>query len=247
MKMVNAVVLAAALGCAAWARVEVLDAEERAGGADSAPIALDQFYPSAGTTVPGHSIWTAAYYPQKILAFKAQPLRPDDIVFIGDSITELAGSWAGRLDLPAVKNRGISGDTVEGVLLREAEIGHFKPRAVFLLIGVNNLVQPEAEPDRVAANIRRFAVCVRLQSPATRVYVQTILPTAMPELVVKIAQTNARLRDMAAHGSFTLIDLHAPFANGQDMIRPELSADGLHLNEAGYALWTEAVQPYLRR
>ena len=38
-------------------------------------------------------------------------------------------------------NRGISGDFTNGVLARLEEITHYKPKAIFLLIGVNDLFE----------------------------------------------------------------------------------------------------------
>ena len=54
-----------------------------------------------------------------------------DIVFIGNSITELGGDWGKRLDCSSLKNRGISGDVTEGVLKRLGEITYVKPKKYF--------------------------------------------------------------------------------------------------------------------
>ena len=60
---------------------------------------------------------------------------------MGNSITAGGGNWSLRLDYPNIKNRGIGGDTTDGVLARLDEVIYFQPEAVFLLIGINDLEQ----------------------------------------------------------------------------------------------------------
>src|SRR5256885_6694929 len=77
------------------------------------------------------------------------------IVLLGDSITQGWGedfsAW-----FPGMKiaNRGISGDTSRGVLVRlEDDVLALHPRAVVLLIGTNDL-EEKATPETVAANLK---------------------------------------------------------------------------------------------
>jgi hypothetical protein len=77
------------------------------------------------------------------------------VVLLGDSITQGWGedfsAW-----FPGMKiaNRGISGDTSRGVLIRlEEDVLALAPRAVVLLIGTNDL-EEKAAPETVAANLR---------------------------------------------------------------------------------------------
>src|SRR5919107_3626071 len=73
----------------------------------------------------------------------AKQREPDRgaVVFLGDSITQ---GWGGGLGaaFPGVKiaNRGISGDTTRGVLIRlQEDVLALEPAAVVLLIGTNDL------------------------------------------------------------------------------------------------------------
>jgi lysophospholipase L1-like esterase len=76
-------------------------------------------------------------------------------VLLGDSITQGWGedfsAW-----FPGMKiaNRGISGDTSRGVLIRlEEDVLALDPRAVVLLIGTNDL-EEKAAPENVVANLK---------------------------------------------------------------------------------------------
>ena len=77
------------------------------------------------------------------------------VVFLGDSITQgwgddLGGAFPGM----KVANRGISGDTTRGVLIRlKDDVLALKPAAVVLLIGTNDLAE-KAEPETIAGNLK---------------------------------------------------------------------------------------------
>lgn len=100
---------------------------------------MTSLYPPPDVDIPYHTDWTKNHYPERITHFQHEPLTIGDIVFLGNSITEGGGDWGAKLGIPQVKNRGIAGDVTDGVLKRLDEITFFKPRAVFLLIGINDL------------------------------------------------------------------------------------------------------------
>src|SRR3954469_3389310 len=77
------------------------------------------------------------------------------LVFLGDSITQ---GWGDNLGgkFPGVKvaNRGISGDTTRGVLIRLREdVLSLNPAGIVLLIGTNDL-EEQADPEVIAANLK---------------------------------------------------------------------------------------------
>ena len=76
------------------------------------------------------------------------------VVFLGDSITQGWGDEAGKaFGSMKVANRGISGDTTRGMLVRLREdVLALNPSAVVLLAGTNDL-EEKAEPRVIADNI----------------------------------------------------------------------------------------------
>ena len=62
-----------------------------------------------------------------------------ELVMLGDSLT-LNGRWAERLADLRVANRGIGGDGVLGVEQRLGPILAGKPKAIFLMIGANDIL-----------------------------------------------------------------------------------------------------------
>jgi len=210
-------------------------------GDKSTPIPVPDtsyLYPSPSIVIPYHTEWTKTHYIEKIAEFKANPLQFGDIVFIGNSITEQGGDWGQRFNNPKVKNRGISGDVTAGVLNRLAEIYYYKPKKVFLKIGVNDLFHNELTPEYVANNIKSIVDKIHLESPNTKIYVQTILPTANNNpSKERIAATNTILKAMPPTNYLQIIDLHSRFADATDLMIGSYTNDGLHLTELGYLAW----------
>lgn len=205
----------------------------------------DSLYPSPNLIIPYHSDWTKLHYPERIASFKKDPLKVGDIVFLGNSLTEQAGDWSRRLNNPTIKNRGIAGDVTYGVLQRLNEIWYYKPTAVFILIGINDMFNDSLSAKYIADNDIKIAEIIHSKSTNTKVYVQTILPTANQNLVAKIKAVNDQLKSNAGSNTYTLIDLHSFFADDDDLIKKELTNDGVHLTEEGYNVWVSVVKKYL--
>ena len=200
-------------------------------------------YPPSSTVIPHHTDWTKTHYIERIAEFKANPLEFGDIVFIGNSITEQGGDWAERFDNAKVKNRGIAGDVTAGVLARLKEIYYYKPEKVFLKIGINDLFHSDLNPEYVANNIKLIVALIHQESPKTKIYVQTILPTANNNpSKQRIAATNAILKAMTPTDFLQVIDLHSIFADNEDLLIREYTNDGLHLTQAGYLVWQNYIK-----
>jgi lysophospholipase L1-like esterase len=195
----------------------------------------------------------STYYYQRASLFEVLPVDSDDILFVGNSITD-GGEWCELFQNPNVKNRGISGDTTQGVYDRLDALLKGTPAQIFLLIGINNVPRGESA-DSIAAGIRRIVQRIRQESPATEVLVQSVLPvtpqygkfdghTSRWQLVPEI---NRRVRRLAQEEKVTYIDLFSHFADAEGKMKPEYTNDGLHLKGNGYLLWKEMVQPFLKK
>jgi lysophospholipase L1-like esterase len=205
----------------------------------------DNLYPPDTISIAGHSDWTKTNYPLRIKEFKSKPLQPRDIVFLGNSITQ-GGNWDSLLNNPAIKNRGISGDVTDGVLQRLGEIVYVKPTAVFIEIGINDLFNKALSPERTANNIIRIASMIHEQSRGTKVFVQTVFPTAYKDMVSRIKETNDRIAAYDHEKIYTIVETHSLFADDQDLVQKQYTKDGVHLNESGYARWADYLKKYFR-
>ena len=110
------------------------------------------------------------------------------VIFLGNSITEGGNDWGNRLDISEAVNRGIGGDTTLGIIGRIGEIKYFKPKAVFLLIGINDLWNNDPNtPSKkhYKKNIFTIVKLIKKASPKTKMFLQTILPTSKKIQILK--------------------------------------------------------------
>ena len=210
-------------------------------------VSIDHLYPSEDLIIENHDDWGEGNYKKVIKEFKSNPLNYNDVVFLGNSITQGGKDWSKRLNYPNIKNRGIGGDVTDGVLARIDEIVYFKPKAVFLLIGINDLCN-NGSPDNPSAeyignNIIKIAQVISAKAPKTKVYVQTVLPIDKEIYKNNILKVNEIIEANEKENAYEIIDLYSIFATENGLIKKELSSDGIHLNEKGYNTWVEFIKP----
>ena len=193
------------------------------------------------------------YYDQRELLFEAMPTSENDIIFLGNSITD-GGEWAELFQNPNCKNRGISADICAGVLNRLETITKGKPAMVFLMIGTNDMNWGISN-DSVALGVREIVQRIKQESPRTRIVVQSILPTndcygyfsGHTKRYADVAVINNMLKTMAEEEDVDYLDLYSRFANEDGKMDPKYSNDGLHINGEGYLVWKEMVDDEIGR
>ena len=195
----------------------------------------------------------STFYYQRATLFEALPTSKSDIIFLGNSITN-GGEWAELLRNPHAKNRGISGDTTQGVLDRLSTITKGKPSKIFLLIGTNDLSRGKSV-DEVAKNVAKIVERVKRESPKTKLYVQSVFPVnpkfnkflGHMNRQKDIAVLNAKIKVVAARHGVTYIDVYKSLViPSTDVMNPEYTNDGLHLLGKGYQKWVDVLKPYLK-
>jgi sialate O-acetylesterase len=193
----------------------------------------------------------STFYMQRSSLFNKLSITSKDIVFIGNSITNGA-EWNELFPQKRVKNRGISGDTSEGVFDRLDAVVKGKPAKIFILIGVNDISR-EIKVETIVLNMKQIVEKIQKESPKTKIYIQSILPVnpdfemfkghMKPELIKEI---NQFYQNIAQEYKVNYIDLYSHFLeDGTDKMNKKYTNDGLHLLGEGYLLWREIVKPYL--
>ncbi len=171
------------------------------------------------------------------------------LVFLGDSITQGFGDDFHHV-FPGAKlaNRGISGDTTRGMLLRLADdVLALEPSGVVMLMGTNDL-EEGAEPETIAANVKAIIAAIEAKNPRTPIIVCQVFPSAADKKrpAEQIKQLNALVAEAVKGDSrVRLIDTWTLFADPTGDAKAEEFPDLLHPNAAGYAKWTAAIRPVL--
>lgn len=180
--------------------------------------------------------------------YSSKPITGESIVLLGDSLTE-------GFDIDyfypekGLINRGISGDTTLQVYFRIEEVVNAKPKALFLMIGINDLFH-DASPEEITTNI--INILTRF-SGGTQIFLQSILPVNETNLLVgtglntHIHVTNNQLRSFCKQSGTTFLDFHSHFLNHTGQMDTRYTYDGAHLTDDGYCLWADLLEPHLNK
>lgn len=193
----------------------------------------------------------STFYVQRASLFSKLTITPKDIVFISNSITN-GTEWNELFPRKRVKNRGISGDTSEGVYDRLDPVVKGKPAKIFILIGINDISRG-IEVETIVQNMKRIVEKIQTESPKTKIYIQSILPVnpdfgmfkghQKPQLIKEI---NQQYQNIAKEYKVNYINLYPHFLEeGTDRMNEKYTNDGLHLLGEGYLLWSEIIKQYL--
>lgn len=192
------------------------------------------------------------FYYQRASLFDALGVDSTDIVMLGNSLTN-GCEWHELLDMPNVKNRGISSDVIQGVSDRLPSLIKGHPAKIFLLIGVND-VSHNLGVDSIVEAYGKLIDKIRMELPDTKLYVQSMLPVnisfgkylGMADKGQQIEEINERIKLTAREKGFTWVDLYDIMADEEGHLRREYTNDGLHLLAPGYLAWAEAIMPYIK-
>lgn len=172
-----------------------------------------------------------------------------DLIFIGDSIThgwEAAGkaTWDKYYGDRNAANLGIGGDCTQHVLwrLKNGNLDGISPKMAVVHIGTNNF---NDTPHDIAAGVEAIVKELRQRLPATRILLLAIFPRG------DIAERDRqKLKDASAEFSILdcdpmvdYMDIGDSFLDADGAVQTSIMPDLLHLSEAGYQLWADAIEP----
>jgi lysophospholipase L1-like esterase len=169
------------------------------------------------------------------------------VVLLGDSITQGWGedfsAWFPGLKLA---NRGISGDTSRGVLIRlKEDVLALDPRAIVLLIGTNDL-EEKAAPEIIASNLKLILAELAGHNSEMPIVLCQVFPSSASKSrpADKIKRVNQLYAEaVKGNAQVTLVETWPLFADAQGDAIPAEFPDLLHPNLAGYAKWAAALRP----
>ena len=181
--------------------------------------------------------------------------RRTDVVFMGDSITEM---W--RIAQPDLfengrVNRGISGQTSPQMLLRfMPDVIALKPRVVHLMCGTNDVAgnTGPTTPGDYRNNI--IAMVDLATANGIGVVLAQIPPMngllwspAVQDPQGRVVELNGWLRTFAAERGLVQADYGAVLTDGANGMRAEFTRDGVHPGAGGYAVMRPVAEAALYR
>jgi len=171
------------------------------------------------------------------------------LVFLGDSITQGWGDkFRSHFEGVKVANRGISGDTTRGVLIRlKEDVLSLKPKGVVILIGTNDL-EEKATPEVIAGNLKLILAALKKHNAKMPIILCNTFPSSASkrrpaDQIKKINQLYFAV--VKGDPQITVLDTWLLFADAKgDAKKPEFP-DLLHPNQIGYDKWAAALRPLL--
>lgn len=176
---------------------------------------------------------------------RSLPVDSTDIVFFGNSITNMHEWWEAFGGDTRILNRGASGASSRELVKNLGSIIDGKPAKIFLMIGTNDISGGKTPVDTVVGNIRRMAERIRRESPRTELYIQSILPRHEQWKNDSNRLANERIERMCGEVGARYVDLWEPLLGVRD--KGEWSLDGLHLLAQGYREWCRKIAPLVGR
>lgn len=194
----------------------------------------------------------ANMWENSIQQFEAQDREqappPNGILFTGSSSIRMWNLAQWFPGMP-VLNRGFGGSTYSDLnLFMDRVVFPYKPRIIVLYSGDNDIAGGKTA-EEVFGAVESVISRVRKKLPETRIVIIAIKPSvARWKYYEEIKKANALIKGACEAGKgLVYVDIETPMLGEDGKPRQDLLlGDGLHLNDAGYALWTELVKPHLQ-
>ena len=209
---------------------------------------------SQSTSPTSEPVKFSAYYLDRKSLFEVLPKSENDIIFLGDSLTNRA-EWSELFETPNIKNRGINGDNTYGILKRLDQITTSLPEKIFVMIGINDLIAKE-EIEKITYKYRLMLKTIKQSTPNTQVFVQSVLPVNNSSRFIvdnkQVIAFNDKLKRLSEEFKYEYVDLYSVFSTEirslfsvDSQLTPNYTNDGIHLNGEGYLLWKQTISKYL--
>jgi lysophospholipase L1-like esterase len=200
-------------------------------------------------SLPTHS---SSKWEAEISAFGASdrtnPPPKDCIIFVGSSSIR---RWTNLVtdfpDLPVV-NRGFGGSQLaDSVNFAERIIVPYQPRQVVIYAGGND-INAGKSPEVVYGDLVALVTKIHTQLPRARIAFISSAPNLQRwAQVEKVRRLNALVEAYCRRHGFDFINVFPLMLGPDGRPKPDIFvADGLHMNPKGYAIWKDALRPYLK-
>ena len=174
-------------------------------------------------------------------------------LFLGDSITEYYDLDKYFPNMPVV-NSGVAGDTTDDILSdMKGRVYDYNPSKVLILIGTNDLLEDKTN-EEIVDNIKKIVEVIKENRKEAEIYLESIYPVneeidkklVEPRDNGDINEINEKLEEYANDEGITFINTHELLVDEDNLLNEDYTDDGLHLNDEGYEVVSEALIKYLK-
>lgn len=190
----------------------------------------------------------SAHYMARVSIFHSIPNTTQKIVMLGNSITNNCW-WDELLGISPFEiiNRGISGDSTDGIIERLDEVKDENPAKIYMLTGINDLLEnKELTKEGMWGKYELLLKSIREKMPQAELVVSTTLPLNpiskfYPGINEKVEFLNSKLEESAQKYNYRFIDLASHLKDSNGDLDLKYTCDGIHLLPEAYLIWKELI------
>jgi len=194
-------------------------------------------------------------YDAEIREFEAE----DSISGINTGAVLFTGSSSIRMwktldaDMAPIKllNRGFGGSTIPEVThYADRIILPYHPSILVLYCGENDISNDETTSDDVLKSFKEFNRYLRKNLPKTQLYYISMKPSVSRwKYWPKVNEANLKIEAfIKRRKNYHYIDTASKMLDESGMVFQDIFIkDNLHMNEKGYAIWTEVIKPEIEK
>ena len=177
-------------------------------------------------------------YPDADAAYQPKIIK---IVMLGDSITAW-GDWRELLSRWDVANRGVGGDTTEGIINRLSDIYELSPEICFIMVGINDL-HIGLSVSKIFVNYTE--ILKKLKNRGITPIIQSTLYVSETSpnwslINKKVDDLNKMLKEYALKEGMMFLDVNSELSRG-GVLDSIYTYDGVHLSCNGYIKWRDLI------
>lgn len=199
-------------------------------------------------------VWAQGNFDAEIAAFEAQdkttPPPASPILFVGSSSIRLWNGLTEAFPGKPVLKRGFGGSEISDVIRYAPRVVNpYKPKQIVLYAGDNDIGQSNKSAREVYSQFTTFFALMRKLHPAATITYVSIKPSpARKQFLAVQAETNNLIKTYVNNQkNASFADVYTPMLGADGQPRADLfQADGLHMNEQGYAIWKQVIGPLLK-
>lgn len=185
-------------------------------------------------------------------------IAPENVVFLGDSITNYYELEKYYDDTTNLVNSGINSNTTTDILNdMKKRVYQYNPSKVFILIGTND-IKHNVSKEEIINNIKKIINEIKENRPYCKIYIESIYPINNTDDSkinhVKVASrtnetikdVNAEIKKLAEELDIIYIDLYKTLADENGNLKLDYTVEGLHISEEGYKVITKELNKHLK-
>lgn len=189
---------------------------------------------------------------------KEKEVVPENIVFLGDSITHQYDLEKYYGDDLSIVNSGEDGHRTIDVLKNiKKRVYDYNPSKIFILLGTNDIIDGKSETE-IVDSIKNIIEKIKEKREKCKIYLESIYPIndtddkkVNHDMVHDrtndfIKKTNKKLQEYASKNNITYINMYDKLTDEEGNLNLEYTKEGLHISDKGYEIITKEIKKYLK-